>query len=604
MNPIQDKSLTDPPTEFPASIQKRSRQDLLRFTLKTSLAGLTIFMVFLVYSSNLEGPFLFDDGSNIKNNPAIRLTQLSWTGLKDAGSKSPLSNRPLAYISFALNYYFHGYHTVGYRLVNILIHMSAGIFLFLFIKITLGLPALQSRIGNSTWLPYVAVLIWLVHPLHVQSVSYIVQRMNSMASMFYILSLLCYAKARLTQGPMIKWLLTAVCLASGILALATKETAATLPGFILIYEWFFIQDLSREWLKRQLPLFIGLSILLIGLALIYLNGHPFEKILSRYEMRNFTLTQRVLTEFRVVILYLSLLIFPHPNRLNLDYDFPLSYSLIDPLTTLLALVAIIGLLAGAVWFAKKERLISFCILWYFGNLVIESSIIGLEIVFEHRTYLPSMMVILMAAILVDRCLRSSILKIATICAISLVFSTWTYERNTVWSNDVGLWSDTVKKSPQKVRPHNNLGNALKRQGKFEEAIAHFKKALQINPGYAKAHNNLGTALASQGKTEEAIKHFGIALYINPEYAAAHSNIGVALAGQDEFEKAIVHFRAALRLKPDYAKVHSNLGAALVRQGKLHEALEHFYTALKLKPDDVQTYQNLKICLKLIKQNKN
>jgi len=601
---MQEKSLTGQPTDLPDSPKNQSRKDIFYFTLKTSLAGMTILLVFLIYSNTLEGPFLLDDGSNIKNNPAIRLTQLSWSGIEKAASKSPLSNRPLAYISFALNYYFHSYRTVGFRLVNILIHMSAGVFLFLFIKTTLGLPTLESRYGYSRWLPYIVVLIWLVHPLHTQSVTYIVQRMNSMASMFYMLSMLCYARARLTQSPTIKWLLAAACLMSGILALGTKETAATLPCFILLYEWFFLQDLSREWLRRHLPFLIGVFILLIGVSLIYLDGHPFAKILSRYELRNFTLTQRVFTEFRVVILYLSLLIYPHPNRLNLDYDFPLSHSLMDPLTTLLALVAIIGLLACSFWLARKDRLISFCLLWYFGNLVIESSIIGLEIVFEHRTYLPSMMFILMAAILADRYFRSNVLKIVMICAITLVFSAWTYERNTIWSNAVSLWSDVVKKSPQKVRPHNNLGNALKRQGKIEEAMAHFNKALQINPGYAKAHNNLGTALASQGKTEEALKHFGMALYINPGYAAAHSNIGVALAGMDEFEKAIVHFRAALRLKPDYAKVHSNLGAALVRQEKLQEALEHFHTALRLKPDDIQTYNNLQICLKLIQQNKN
>ncbi len=601
---MQDKSLTDQPTGLPDPLKRQSGKDILNFTLKTSLAGLTVFLVFLIYSSNLGGPFVFDDGSNINNNPAIRLTQLSWSGLKDAASKSPLSNRPLAYISFALNYYFHGYRTVGFRLVNILIHMSAGGFLFLFIKTTLGLPALQSRFGNSRWLPTIAVLIWLIHPLQIQSVTYIVQRMNSMASMFYILAMLCYTRARLTQSPTIKWLLAAACLMSGILALGTKETAATLPCFILLYEWFFFQDLSREWLKRHLPFLIGAFILLIGVSLIYLDGHPFEKILSQYELRNFTLTQRVFTEFRVVILYLNLLIYPHPNRLNLDYDFPLSHSLIDPLTTLLALVAIIGLLAWSFWLAKKDRLLSFCLLWYFGNLVIESSIIGLEIVFEHRTYLPSMMIILIAVILADRYLRFKVLKIVTIFAIILVFSAWTHERNTLWSNAVSLWSDVVEKSPQKARPHNNLGNALKRQGRIEEAIVHFNKALQINPGYAKAYNNLGTALASQGKTEEAIKHFGIALYINPGYAAAHSNIGVALASQDELEKAIVHFRAALRLKPDYTQVHSNLGAALVRQRKLQEALEHFHTALRLNPGDVQTYNNLQICLKLIRQNKN
>ena len=270
--------MTGQPTDPLDSLKRQSRQDILNFTLRMSLAGLTVFLVFLVYSSNLEGPFVFDDGRNIKDNPAIRLTRLSWPGLIDAATESPLHNRPLAYISFALNYYFHDYRTVGFRLTNILIHVLAGVFLYLFIKITLELPALQSRFGNSRWLPFIVVLIWLVHPLHTQSVAYIVQRMNSMASMFYILSMLCYVRARLTQGPTVKWLWAAACLMSGILALATKETTATLPCFLLIYEWFFFQDLSREWLKRHLPFLAGVLILFIVLAFIYMGGHPLVKI--------------------------------------------------------------------------------------------------------------------------------------------------------------------------------------------------------------------------------------------------------------------------------------------------------------------------------------
>lgn len=601
---MQNNSSTARPADPAMTLEKKSRQDIANFTLRVSLIGLTVFLVFFIYSSNLAGPFVFDDGRNIRDNTAIRLIDFSWPELKKAATKSPLPNRPLAYVSFAVNYYFNGYRTVGFRLVNITIHMLTGIFLYLFLKTTFGLPTLQPRFGSCRWLPYVAVLIWLVHPLHTQSVTYIVQRMNSMAAMFYILSMLCYARARLTQIPTFKWLLAGTCLMSGILALATKETAATLPVFILVYEWFFFQDLSREWLKRHLPVTAGALILLIGIAFIYLGGHPLDKILARYELRDFTPAQRILTEFRVVILYLTLLLFPHPKRLNLDYDFPLSNSLVDPVTTLLALLAITGMVAGALWLVKKDRLMSFCLLWYCGNLVIESSIIGLEIVFEHRTYMPSMMMIPAAVILVGRYLRSDILKVAAICSITLVLAAWTYERNAIWRNPVSLWQDAVAKSPHKVRPHNNLGNALKHQGKYEEAIAHFNRALELNPGYAKAHNNLGTALAAQGKTDEAIKHFGIALYINPGYAAAHSNVGVALAGRNELEKAIVHFREALRLRPDYAKVHSNLGAALVRQGKLQEALEHFQIALQLKPGDAQTYRNLQICLKLIEQNKN
>jgi len=599
---MQDISPTDPPAGPSDSVERRSGADIVTFSLKASLAALTVLLVFLIYSSGLHGPFVLDDERNIERNSAIRLDRLSWPGLIKAAAKSPLPDRPLAYISFALNYYGSRYHVAGFRLVNILIHIAAGGLLFLFIKTTLELPALRSRFGSRRWLPYVAALVWLIHPLQTQSVTYIVQRMNSMASMFYMISILCYARFRLSPRPSVKWCLAAVCTASGLAALGTKEIAITLPGFILLYEWFFFQDLSLSWLKRRLPLIIGMLVVLIAACLIYLDGQPLAKILSRYEVRSFTPFQRILTEFRVVILYLSLLVYPHPRRLNLDYDYAISHSLFNPPTTLLATAVIIALLAWSWRLAKTDRLLSFCILWYFGNLIVESSIIGLELVFEHRTYLPSMMVVLMAVILTDRHLKSTALKIVTAGAIISVFSLWTYERNAIWSNAVSLWSDVVKKSPHKARPHNNLGNALKRQGKLDDAIAHFNRALQINPAYAKAHNNLGTALASQGQTEAALEHFGMALVINPRYAAAHSNIGVALAAQNEIAKAIVHFKTALRLNPDYARVHSNLGAALVRQGRLQKALDHLRTALRLKPDDRQAYLNLQICLEIMRQN--
>lgn len=599
---MQEQTSADQKVNPHSALKRQSIRDLAYFTAKVSSAAFAIFLVFFIYSSNLDGPFLFDDGHNIEDNPHVRLIRLSWEGLKRAAFESPLSNRPVAYVSFALNYYFQSYHVVGYRLVNILIHLCAGIFLFLFLQTTLSLPAVSARYKTGRWIAGLATLIWLVHPLHTQSVTYIVQRMNSMAAMFYILSMLLYAKSRLAGSSPSKWLWMAGCVLAGILALGTKETAATLPLFIFLYEWFFFQDLSRSWLKRNLATALIALILLGGLSCLFLDGHPVDQIMAGYQHRNFTPWQRLLTELRVVILYLSLLVYPHPRRLNLDYDFPLSYSLIDPITTLLSLGAILGLLGLAGWLAKKDRLLSFGLFWFFGNLAIESSIIGLEIVFEHRTYLPSMLTFLMVLLLADRCVKSKILKAVTVCSVVMVFSAWTYERNAVWHNEVALWRDTVQKSPGKLRPHNNLGNALKRQGDYEQAIVQFNRALEINPAYAKAHNNLGTALAAQNKTEEAIKHFGIALYLNPEYAAAHSNIGVAFALLGRLDEAIIHFSEALRLAPDNARVHNNLGAALVRRGRLTEALAHFDAALRLKPDDIESFKNLKICLQLIQKN--
>lgn len=581
---------------------KSSIHHLLLFSFRTLLFCSTIFLVFMIYSSSLKGPFLLDDGRNIEKNSNIRMTRLTWNNLNQIAHSGLLPNRPLAYISFALNYYLHRYNVVGYRLINILIHLVSGILLYLVVKNTMVLPVVTSRYGHFMWIPYVAACVWLIHPLHSQSVTYIVQRMTSMAAMFYMLSMWLYIKARQSDRTIFQMVLFAGCGISGILALGTKETSATLPVFIFLYEWFFFQDLSPGWLKRRIILIVGVGVLFCSVVFLYTDGQPLAKIMATYKTRDFTLLQRVLSESRVVILYLGLIFYPHPDLLNLDYDFPLSYSIIDPPTTLLAFAIIIGMLTLAFWLAPKDRLVSYCLFWFLGNLVIESTVVGLELVFEHRTYLPSMLIVVMTILLVNRYLRPNLLKVVAVISLIMVLSVWTYERNSVWNSDVTLWQDVVKKSPQKARPHNNLGNALRRQGKLSEAIYHFKEALRIDPNYAKAHNNLGIVLATQGDAETALSHFYLALELNPSYAEAYSNIGVTLARQGRLDEAINNFSIALRLKPDYAKVHNNLGAALVRQGRLKDALEHFKAALLIKPDDLEIHNNLNLCLRLIKKN--
>jgi hypothetical protein len=225
-------------------------------------------------------------------------------------------------------------------------------------------------------------------------VAYIIQRMNSMAAMFYILSMLFYVKFRMSGANRLKWLQFAGCVISALLAFGTKEITATLPFFIILYEWLFFQESSPQWAKRNLPLLGGALVLVIIIALVYLNYDPVAKILNGYKIRDFTPMQRVLTQSRVVIFYISLILWPSPSRLNLDHDFALSYSLLDPFTTVISIVVIFTLIVFAILSARKAPLLSFSILWFFGNLVIESSVIGLELVFEHRNYLPSMFAIL------------------------------------------------------------------------------------------------------------------------------------------------------------------------------------------------------------------
>ena len=522
-----------------------------------SLVFLLFFSaIFLIYSSNLNGPFIFDD-SRIQNNPQIHLTDLTFENLIRAGFESSPKTRPVAHISFALNYYFHGFNTRGYHLVNITIHVLTAILLYLFIKTTLNLPLLQSKYGEYALLPFAAALIWAVHPLQTQSVTYIIQRMNSMSSMFYILSLYLYVKGRIAKKIWHMWTLFFSAFFAGLLALGSKETAATLPFFIFLYEWYFLQDLDLSWLKKQFFPALILLLCIVLLVFAYLGKSPIESIMGSYGAREFTLTQRILTEFRVVFFYISLLLFPHPSRLNLDHDFALSTGLATPITTIASAGFLLILLVISISSARKHRLVSFCLLWFFGNLVIESSLISLEIIFEHRNYLPSMMMVLLVLILIFPILKHSSVKVVFICIVMLLFSYWTFERNKVWNDKISLWSDCAAKSPGKARPHNNLGVALKKQGRVHEAIEHFKQTIDLDPQFTEAYNNLGNSYMRIARSEEAIKQYKMALSITPDDPRIHMNLRQALVKRWQLKEALLHYGQALHLKPDSEEARLN-----------------------------------------------
>jgi tetratricopeptide (TPR) repeat protein len=492
---------------------------------------------FLPYANSLSGAFILDDLPNIIENPYIRLTDLSINSILTAGRESFLASRPVANISFALNYYFHAYEPAGYHIVNILIHIATGILLFFFLETTLSMPAVQIDRTAGRWISFATALLWLVHPLQIQSVTYIVQRMNSLAAMFFLLAMLCYIKGRLTPVPFRKKGLFFGSFMSGLLAIGSKEVAITLPFFLLLYEWYFFQDLRKEWLKRALVPVAGSLALLLLLAFLYLGANPLQGILANYQIRDFTLIERVLTEFRVVFFYISLLFFPHPSRLNLDHDFPISFSLFDPFTTLLSLVGIVGLAAFAVILARRHRLLSFCILWFLGNLVIESSILGLELVFEHRLYLPSMMVILLVVFSFYQIVRPGFVRIAVLITLCLTLGLVTYNRNALWQSPLTLWLDVVEKSPNKARGYNEVGMGYYENQQAVEAIPYFLKSIELKPDLPRPHSNLGLYYLSINKIDLAIDEFKQAIQYGPGEGMYHINLGIAYMQLGMFDEA-------------------------------------------------------------------
>jgi len=614
IQPIQNMELSTEHKDAPSEDEPIS---LINFDKYQALfLALLIAVGFIIYANTLHSPFIFDDLPAIVRNHTIRMQELSGRNIIN-GAIGYGRNRPISMLSFAFNYYFGQYNVVGYHLVNIFIHIITGILFFFFLKITLTISnqqrAATPKLGPFavTSISFLSAFLWLVHPIQTQSVTYIIQRMNSMGAMFFILALLLYAKGRLRQhnayqgldtqalndrgkrhsGKNYFWFIGSGL--AGILALGSKESTAFLPFFIFLYEWYFFQDLNKNWLKKQLKFAVAAAILCCVIAGLYLGLEPIEKIktLKDFAQGQFTMGERLLTQTRVVIYYLSLIAYPNPSRLNLDYNFPLSSSLIDPITTLLSLIVIIGLIFLGAYLAKRERLVSFCIFWFFGNLVIESSVIPLAIIFEHRLYLPSMLVCLLIVNLIYRHIRLKWLSVVIICAFAVLGSFWTFERNKVWRNEFTLYTDGVEKSPNKARSHTNLGVVLLMRNMDDDAIRHFREAIQLNPNYFLSYHNLGFVLAGQGKTDQAIVYYRKALQINPNYPEAYNNLGTVLLEQGKVSEAIENFRKALQINPDLAEAHFHLGDALVDQGKTNEAIEHYLKSLQLQPDLAEAHNN-------------
>ncbi|MHB8809616.1 MAG: tetratricopeptide repeat protein [Desulfobulbaceae bacterium] len=521
------------------------------------------------YLNCLDGRFVFDD-ARIYTSPAVKLEKFSLTGVIHAVQGMEPATRPVANLSFVLNYLAHGFAVRGYHLVNLAVHITAGVLLYFFLKTTLALPVLRDHHRFAEAIPFASALLWLVHPLQTQAVSYIVQRMTSLSALFFVLSLLLYARGRMTGSADRRVLLLGGSILSGLLALGSKEIAVTLPLFVLIYEWFFVQDLRRKWLADNKKYLMSVGIFLLVIPLLFLGDKPWSVLAGGYATRDFSLAERVLTEFRVVLFYLGLLAFPHPGRLSIEHEFVLSTSLVSPVTTLPAIAAVIMLLALAVAMAPKYRLESFCILWFLGNHLVEGSVLPLELVFEHRNYLPSMMLIPLAVGCTCRFITNKAVLSVLLCLVVAFFSSWTYQRNFVWQDELSLWRDAVRKAPNSARVHNNLAVELKRAGKFADAVTHYRETIRLDPGFVEAYYNLGNVLMLQGDLQQAVRSYRQAVELNPGLVVLQMSLANGLFDLGRYEEAKIHYLQAARLDPGNVEARMNLERATMMLNTLKQ----------------------------------
>ena len=579
----------------------------------------SLFIILLLsYSNSFNCSWHFDDYVNITKNINVHVKQFTpdnvkniFYGITGAGKIS----RPVAYLSFAINYYFDGLNVFGYHLVNFLIHFLSSAFLFLFVFNTLKLPLLKERYEKHAYpIALLATVFWAVNPVHVTAVTYIVQRMASMAGLFYIMSMYFYLKFRTSQSSF-KYVHIFSCFVSSILAIGTKENAAMLPACIFLYDLFFIQGLTNENIKKNIKLSLIPIIILIAAGLLF---YDFSSVLKEYDIRPFTMKERLLTEPRIILFYVSLLFYPLTSRLTLIHDVEISKSLFDPWTTFAAIIIIVLIISISLVKARKWPLLSYCVLFFFLNHFIEGSFLSLELIFEHRNYLPSMLLFVpVAAGLVEGleyCSQKKLilyLLAAAITILIIVQSATVYIQNNIMRDEISLWSDNVKKSPRLHHPHQCLAIALLVSGRLPEAFEELNKALNSfeSGNITKksiTYGGLGEYYFIIGDDDQALKYFYKSIADYPaglEKALSYERIANILMRKGNLEEAEKMALKAIELRPYEEGFYQTYSAVLNKKNQPDDAIKQAQKAISINPDSYWSYLHLAESYR-IKNNKN
>lgn len=496
-----------------------------RFTHICVLLAISV-LLFLAYLPGLSGPYVLDDGENIYLNDAIAVKNLSLVNVYNAlrANESGPLQRPLASLSFALNHYLAGgfENTLPFKLTNLLIHLGNTVLVYCLILLLLQTPALRGTSTSTKPLPIAALTaaLWALHPVQLTNVLYVVQRMNSLSAMGVLSGLLIFTQGRrLVDESRFRGI---TIMSTGIvlglfLGLMSKENAALLPLFALIIEYaFYRRDKLDDRIRRHLYAFYLVMVLIpVGIFAVYLINHP-EFITGSYALRHFTPYERLLTEARVLWFYIGLFIFPTPGRLGLFHDdITLSTGLFAPPTTLLAVAGLSALALLALMKVRQWPVAGFAVLWFLAGHVLESSVFGLELAYEHRNYLPSIGVLFLIshAILSFRQKLKLPNAVQILLPLGLVivltFSTW---------NSAGTWSDlnTIAETNARYHPHSPRANDFASKANLLEA------------------NNINRAIAYALKTiTSAPQEPGSRIYLRLLLATAEAKINASLTKSQE-----------------------------------------------------------------------
>ncbi|MBI5396221.1 MAG: tetratricopeptide repeat protein [Verrucomicrobia bacterium] len=589
--------------------------------------GILIATGVLLYGHTLPFPFVFDDHIYLVGNPLVKdagsftfngdflafATYPRKLGL-DPDLATNFILRPFAYLTFYINYALGGMNPRGFRAVNIAIHCANAALLFLLLSHLLRRSGKAGSLPSSSagFIAFASALLFLAHPLQTESVTYIVQRFTSLGTFFYLFTILAYLLSNVSEKT---YLLSEssrnrtaarafrrASVAGLVVGMLTKEFLFTAPFMLVMLDWLVMGTGLKVACRRALPHFLCLPIIPALIVLTSWAQHSGNASLAA--ALNITNPAGVspyhyaLTQLSVVLTYLRLIL--APVGLNMDWDYPLSTSLLQG-RVLVSAALIAGIIAGAwLWYRRRQEdvrvsLFFGSILWYFLALAIDSSVVPLpDLLSEHRSYLPSIGALTALACCADL-LRTRFdhrwsaryVVPAGIALWILALGAATFARNDVWSSEISMWRDVTTKSPKKLRAWFNLGTAYYEHKQPQEAIACFQRVIQHEPAAVATYRNLAKVLYWSGRFREALQVSQAGLRYAPHDHEIHCDMGVAYAGLGDTAKSIQLLRSSIAINPRYRPAHLSLGTIYARQQQYGKALDHWRIAASLPPADPQ-----------------
>ena len=547
----------------------------------------------MAYHNSYRGSFLFDDQRFI-DNPRIHHL---WPP-----DLLFYSTRPLTNLTFALNYTFAGRRVLDYHVVNLALHLLAGLALYGLLRRTLRSPLLAFRYDpQAQWLAFVVAALWVIHPLQTSSVDYLIQRAEVLMGLFYLLTLYCVVRSQQDTHPT-RW--EAAAIGMGTLGVLSKPIIVTVPIVAFLFDRVFFYPSLGEAVRRRWRLYAGLAASWILLAILVTRPNE-STTTSGFSLRTVSPLQYLATQPLVILYYLKLSLWPHP--LCLDYQWPMVKEVSTALPAVLVIVVLIGM---TIWAWRRSPALGFLGAWFFLILAPTSSFIPLEDpAFEHRMYLP------LAAIisLIVAGMWNGIRRLTTqpqhqartafgvAAIVAFLFTGMTIQRNKEYQDPVTIWRQVIAQRPDGVRGYTNLAAALIDAGRYDEARRVLREALRLDPDEAEAHYNIGVILIRQKHFEEAISYLRESIRLNPNDPETHYNLGIALAELGKFDGAIKEFEQAIQLRPDYTEALNNLGTVLIWRGRYQEAIPYLERAQRFAPQLEDARFNLDLARRQLKK---